>query len=137
MRELRMRELSERSIRPRQDLLQLREQLPPPDLGALVPGLLIDPSFCADLRVGRTGFARSRSFGWSSRSKAPARGAARYNASGGLRGDRAPNLQASAPRDALRRPVAKPRPAPSAPRPFARRRYTAARREPVGSDRQG
>src|SRR6202011_6054368 len=98
--------------------------------------LIIGPSFCVDLRGGRTGFARSRPFGLSSRSAGPRRRAARYSASGDLRGGRAPTRPASGPQDALRRPVASPRPEPSEPRPSSLLRGTVVRREPAESDRR-
>ena len=65
-----------------------------------------------------------------------ARRAARYSASGDLRGGRAPARPASGPRDALRRPVARPRPEPSGPRPSSLLRGTIARRWPAESDRR-
>src|SRR5689334_9219729 len=96
----------------------------------------IGPSFSASLRGGRTGSARSRPFGSSSRSAEPRRRAARYNASGDLRGGRAPARPASGPRDALRRPAVRPRPQSSVPRPSALLRGTVARKWPAESDRR-
>jgi anti-sigma factor RsiW len=57
------------------------------------------------------------------------------SASGDLRGGRAPTRPASGSQDALRRPVARPRPEPSEPRPSALLCGTGVRREPVESDR--
>ena len=98
----------------------------PADKGFLVRQRSVDvsfigPSFSAGLRGGRTGFARTRPSGLSSRSAGPRRRAARYSASGGLRGGRAPTRPASGPQDALKRPAARPRPEPSGPRPSALR----------------
>src|SRR6267154_724003 len=101
-----------------------------------VAGLLIGPSFSASLRGRRTGLARSRPFGLSSRPAGPRRRIARYSASGDLRGGRVPARPASGPRDALSPPVARPRPEPSGPRPSALLRGTVVRREPAESDRR-
>src|SRR6478735_9318049 len=79
--------------------------------------LLIGPSFSASLRDGRTGSARTRPSGLSSRSAGQARRAARYNGSVGLRDGRVPARPAGERRDALTPRVARPRSALSGPPP--------------------
>src|SRR6202790_584907 len=102
---------------------------------ASVAVLVIGPSFSASLRAGRTGSARTRPSGLSSRSGGPARRSARYNGSGVLHDGRAPARPASERRDALTRPVARPRIELSGPRPSVLLRGTVVRRSPDESDR--
>src|SRR6476620_1390681 len=95
----------------------------------------IGPSFSAGPRDGRTGSARSRPSGLSSRSGGQARRAARYNVSGVLHGGRVPARPLSERRDALTRPVARPRTELSGLPPSALLGGRAARRSPDESDR--
>ena len=93
------------SVYPRQDLLQGRKEPLPPALGALVPAIWLVQSISGAEAAGPRAVVRLATFVAVAHQARPASG----------------------PRDALRRPVARPRPEPSGPRPSALLRGTAVR----------